>query len=244
MRRTLTAGTVIALMTGVAMWFVTGAGAQGGGTIEAEVKYNGAAQVEKLKVNKDTEKCGTEAVVEKVVVGANKGLANAVVSVPGAKGATKAKAMIDQHGLQVRAARGGDAAGRARDQELRRHPAQHPHLLDRESVHQQGAAEVQEDDDGEVREAGVREDHLRRPQLDARLGGGDARPGSASPTRTASPRSTNVPPGKYKIEVWHETLGKQDEGSRRQGRAGDQGQLRDEGQVARAGDRERGRPHA
>ena len=51
MRRTLTAGTAIALMTGAAMWFVTGAGAQGGGTIEADVKYNGAAQVEKLKVN-------------------------------------------------------------------------------------------------------------------------------------------------------------------------------------------------
>ena len=51
------------------------------------MKYSGAPQVEKLKVNKDTEKCGTEAVIEKVVVGGNKGLANAVVSVPGAKGA-------------------------------------------------------------------------------------------------------------------------------------------------------------
>jgi hypothetical protein len=46
------------------------------------VKYNGAPQVEKLKVNKDTEKCGTEAAFEKVVVGGNKGLANAVVSAP------------------------------------------------------------------------------------------------------------------------------------------------------------------
>ena len=56
--------------------------------------------VEKLKVNKDTEKCGTEAVIEKVVVGGNKGLANAVVSVPGAKGATQAKAVLDQHGCK------------------------------------------------------------------------------------------------------------------------------------------------
>src|SRR5262245_34792384 len=75
--------------------------AQGGGTIEAEVKYTGAVQVEKLKVNKDTEKCGTEAVIEKVVVGGNKGLANAVVSVPGAKGGGKTvKGMIDQHGCK------------------------------------------------------------------------------------------------------------------------------------------------
>ncbi len=70
------------------MWLAATAGAQGGGTIEADVKYGGAPQVEKIKVNKDTEKCGTEAVIEKVVVGGNKGLANAVVSVPGAKGAT------------------------------------------------------------------------------------------------------------------------------------------------------------
>ena len=68
MRRTVTAATTLALVAGAAMWFVTGVGAQGGGTIEADVKYSGAAQVEKLKVNKDTEKCGTEAVIEKVVV--------------------------------------------------------------------------------------------------------------------------------------------------------------------------------
>ncbi|HXD95900.1 MAG TPA: hypothetical protein VN646_05135 [Candidatus Acidoferrum sp.] len=100
MRRTVTAATALALVAGAAMWFVTSVGAQGGGTIEADVKYNGPAQIEKLKVNKDTEKCGTETVIEKVVVGGNKGLANAVVSVPGAKGTTKAKAVLDQHGCK------------------------------------------------------------------------------------------------------------------------------------------------
>jgi hypothetical protein len=84
MRKSLTAGIALASVTGAALWFVSIAGAQGGGTIEAEVKYNGAPVVEKLKVNKDTEKCGTEAVIEKVAVGGNKGLAYAVVSVPGA----------------------------------------------------------------------------------------------------------------------------------------------------------------
>ncbi|MBI1736666.1 MAG: hypothetical protein HYR51_15970, partial [Candidatus Rokubacteria bacterium] len=74
--------------------------AQGGGTIEVEVKYNGAPVVEKLKINKDTQKCGTEAVIEKVVVGGNKGLANAVASVPAAKGAKVAKGMIDQNGCK------------------------------------------------------------------------------------------------------------------------------------------------
>ena len=102
MRRTVTAATALALVAGAAMWFVTSVGAQGGGTIEADVKYNGPAQIEKLKVNKDTEKCGTETVIEKVVVGGNKGLANAVVSVPSAKGgAPKAvKTTVDQHGCK------------------------------------------------------------------------------------------------------------------------------------------------
>ena len=100
MRKALMTTTVLTLVTGAAMWLAATAGAQGGGTIEADVKYNGAPVVEKLKVNKDTEKCGTEAVVEKVVVGGNKGLSNAVVSVPGAKGATKAKAVLDQHGCK------------------------------------------------------------------------------------------------------------------------------------------------
>src|SRR5204862_6340475 len=75
------------------------AGAQGGGTVEVEVKYNGAPQVEVLKVNKDTEQCGKETKIEKVVVGSNKGLANAVVSVAGAKGQpTAKKAALDQKG--------------------------------------------------------------------------------------------------------------------------------------------------
>jgi plastocyanin len=75
--------------------------AQGGGTLEVEVKYSGAPMVEKLKVNKDVEKCGTEALIEKVVVGGNKGLAYAVASVAGAKGATTAKkASIDQKGCK------------------------------------------------------------------------------------------------------------------------------------------------
>ena len=73
MRKALMTTTAAALVTGAAMWLAATAGAQGGGTIEADVKYNGAPVVEKLKVNKDTEKCGTEATIDKVVVGGNKG---------------------------------------------------------------------------------------------------------------------------------------------------------------------------
>ena len=102
MRKALAGFAAVAIVA-ASVWFVAPGrvDAQGGGTIEVEVKYNGPAQVETLKVNKDTEQCGKEAKVEKVVVGGNKGLANAVASVAGAKGQpTAKKAVIDQKGCK------------------------------------------------------------------------------------------------------------------------------------------------
>src|SRR2546427_12735293 len=92
MRKVIGAFLAIALVVGVAaVAHRPGpAGAQGGGTIEAAVTHAGAPAVEKLKVNKDTEKCGTEAVGEQGVVGANNGAAKAAGSVPGAEGAPEA----------------------------------------------------------------------------------------------------------------------------------------------------------
>jgi hypothetical protein len=103
MRTIMAIFTAVALVAGaVALLGWPGAvTAQGGGTVEVEVKYNGAPVVDKLKVNKDTEKCGTEATIEKVAVGGNKGLSNAVASVAGAKGApTAKKAVLDQKGCK------------------------------------------------------------------------------------------------------------------------------------------------
>jgi len=106
MRKILAVTAAVALLAGAAI--LAGlpwpglAGAQGGGgTVEVEVKYSGTAVVEKLKINKDTEKCGTEAKHEKVVVGPTKGLANAVAMVPGAKATAKPKkATLDQKGCE------------------------------------------------------------------------------------------------------------------------------------------------
>src|SRR5438105_13761470 len=87
MRKTFVALTAMALV-GSAVMFAVGprlAGAQGGGTVEGEVKDNGAPQVEKLKVNKDTEKCGQEATIEKVVGGLNAARAHAGASAPNGK---------------------------------------------------------------------------------------------------------------------------------------------------------------
>jgi hypothetical protein len=207
MRKTLMTGTATALVAGAAMWLATTAGAQGGGTIEADVKYNGAPQVEKLKVNKDTEKCGTEAVIEKVMVGGNKGLANAVVSVPGAKGATAAKAVLDQHGCKFV-----------------------PHVL----VMQPGELEVKNSDDilhnlhtystanpsinkAQPKFKKTMTEKLEKPEIvkvtcdvhSWMLGWVAVVPGPAGVTdKDGVVKIENVPAGKQKVEVWHETLGK------------------------------------
>ena len=209
MRKALMTTTVLTLVTGAAMWLAATAGAQGGGTIEADVKYNGAPVVEKLKVNKDTEKCGTEAVVEKVVVGGNKGLGNAVVSVPGAKGATKAKAVLDQHGCKFV-----------------------PHVV----VMQPGEIEIKNSDDilhnlhtystanpsinkAQPKFKKTMTEKLEKPEFvkvtcdvhSWMLGWVAVVPGLAGVTdKDGVVKIENVPAGKQKVEVWHETLGKQE----------------------------------
>ena len=105
MRKTCAIFVAAALVASVAafMSLPGSAWAQGGGTIEAEVKYAGAPVGETIKINKDVEQCGKEKKIEKVAVGGNKGLAHAVVSVAGAKGTTTAKkASLDQKGCEFR----------------------------------------------------------------------------------------------------------------------------------------------
>ena len=209
MRKALTIGTAITFVAATAMWLATSVSAQGGGTVEVEVKYNGPAKVDKLKVNKDTEKCGTETAVEHVVVGANKGLANAVASAPGAKGASKAKAVIDQHGCKFV-----------------------PHVV----VMQPGEIEIKNSDDilhnihtystanpsinkAQPKFKKVMTEKLEKPEFvkvtcdvhSWMLGWVAVVPGVAAATdANGMAKLENVPAGKQKIEVWHETLGKQE----------------------------------
>src|SRR5437870_1404154 len=211
MRKLIAAVTGLALVV-VGVAFVGGtrtATAQGGGTIEADVKYNGAPQVEKLKVNKDTEKCGTEAVIEKVVVGGNKGLANAVVSVPGAKGVGKAtKATIDQHGCKfvphVVAMNPGDLELKNSDDILH-------------NIHTYSTANPSINK-AQPKFKKVMTEKLEKPEYvkltcdvhSWMLGWVAVTPGPAAVTdANGVAKIENVPPGKQTVEVWHETLGKQ-----------------------------------
>ena len=213
MRKVIGTLLSIALVTGVA--FVANrpgpAGAQGGGTIEATVTYAGAPVVEKLKVNKDTEKCGTEAIIEKVVVGANKGLANVVVSVPDAKGgAPKAvKTTVDQHGCKfvqhVTAMMPGEMELKNSDDILHNihtYSTANPSINKAQPKFKKVMTEKFEKPEIIKLTCDVHSWMLGwlavMPNPYFGVTGGDG-----------TVKIENVPPGKYKVEAWHETLGKQ-----------------------------------
>jgi plastocyanin len=211
MRKTFVALTAMALV-GSAVMLAVGprlAGAQGGGIVEVEVKYNGAPQVEKLKVNKDVEKCGQETTIEKVVVGSNKGLANVVASAPNAKGAKAVKGVVDQKGCKFS-----------------------PHV----TVMTPGEVEIKNSDDilhnihtystanpainkAQPKFKKTMTEKFDKPEVikltcdvhSWMLGWLAVVPGVAAVTDTNGvAKLENVPAGKQKIEVWHETLGKQE----------------------------------
>jgi plastocyanin len=212
MRKVLGVLVTLALGAG-AVLLASGPGpatAQGGGSIEAEVKYNGAPVIDKIKVNKDTEKCGTEAAVEKVMVGGNKGLANAVVSVAGAKGAATAKkGVVDQHGCKfvphVVAMTPGEIEFKNSDDIL--------HNLHTYSTANPSVNKAQ------PKFKKVMTEKFEKPEIikitcdvhSWMLGWVAVMPhpffGVTDPNGMT--KIENVPPGKYTLEVWHETLGKQ-----------------------------------
>jgi len=212
MRRALGALIALALVSG-ALVFVHRpgpAGAQGGGTVEVAVTYNGAPVVEKLKINKDTQQCGTEAEVDRVMVGSNKGLANAVVSVPTAKGAPKmVKATVDQHGCKfvphVTAMMPGELELKNSDGILHNI---HTYSTVNPSINK-----------AQPKFKKVMTEKLEKPEFvkltcdvhSWMLGWVAVLPTPFFGVTDANgmAKIENVPAGKQSIEVWHETLGKQ-----------------------------------
>jgi len=201
-----------ALVAGVALFVHRPGpvGAQAGGAVEVTVTYMGAPVIEKLKINKDTQQCGTEAEVDKVVVGPNKGLANAVVSVPTAKGAPRmVKATVDQHGCKfvphVTAMMPGELELKNSDGILHNI---HTYSTVNPSINK-----------AQPKFKKVMTEKLEKPEFvkltcdvhSWMLGWVAVLPtpffGVTDANGTA--KIENVPAGKQSIEVWHETLGKQ-----------------------------------
>jgi hypothetical protein len=77
-----------------------------GGTITAQVRYSGPPEIDVVQVNKDVEQCGTETRVERIVVGPDQGLRDAVVSVASATGPARPSAdprpALDQRECEFR----------------------------------------------------------------------------------------------------------------------------------------------
>lgn len=189
-----------------------GATAQGGGTIEAEVRYDGAPVVETIKTNKDVEQCGPEQKLEKIALGSNKGLASAVVSVNGVTGeptAKPAKAMIDQKGCKfqprVVATMPGDVDIANSDGIL--------HNIHTYSTLNPPVNKAQ------PKFKKVMTEKFEKPEIvkvtcdvhSWMVGWIAIMPHPYFGVTDGSGRAkiTNIPPGKHTVEVWHETLGKQ-----------------------------------
>jgi plastocyanin len=211
MRKALGAFLAVALVAAAALVVARSAVAQGGGTIEAEVKYNGAPVIEQIKVNKDTEKCGQEAKLEKVAVGANKGLANAVVSVPDAKGAPTAKKItVDQKGCafhpHVSAMTPGEVDFKNSDDIL--------HNLHTYSTANPSINKAQPKFKKDMVEKFEKPEVIKITcDVHSWMLGWIAvmpNPYFGVTDTTGTTKIENVPPGKYKVKVWHETLGQQE----------------------------------
>lgn len=92
----------VGLVAGALSGWSSLAGAQAGGQVVGEVKFVGVAPAPRVvEVNKDSAVCGKEKKIVEVAVGPGKGLADAVISMPDAKGPKAAsKATIDQKGCE------------------------------------------------------------------------------------------------------------------------------------------------
>jgi hypothetical protein len=140
------------------------------------------------------------AVIEKVVVGGNKGLANAVVSVPGPRSATAAKGSI---GAAASSSRTWWLCSRASSRSNSDDILHNLHMLDVNPSINKAQPKFKK-----TTEKLRSRSSSRSPATctaDVGWAAGPVRP--ASPTPTAWSRS-RTPAGKQKVEVWHETLGK------------------------------------
>ncbi len=187
--------------------------ASSGGTISGRVVFVGEPPtVKKTKVTKDNEKCGAEIAAEDLVVGSDKGIQYAVVSVVGVKGAPPKPAnapTIDQKGCifrpHVLVAPVGVGVDILNDDGIlhnfhtsstknspmnRAQPGFRKKMT--ETFNQTEIIKVSCDAHSWMSAWLIVTDH---PYIDATDGSGAF-------------KINDVPPGNQTVEVWHETLGK------------------------------------
>jgi plastocyanin len=187
--------------------------AQGGGSIVGEVKFSGTPPAPKVvKVNKDNQACGDEKKSEELVVGANKGIKNAVVSLVGATGAPAKpaqKPVLDQKGCHfaphvLLVPAGAEVDVLNNDGVL--------HNIHTFSTANPSINKAQPKFKKVMTEK-FEKPEIIKVQCDAHswMQGWivvQAHPHYAVTDDGGAFKLDNVPAGKHKVEVWHETLGK------------------------------------
>ena len=214
MRKWLAAICAVTLVATLASGASNRVAAQGGGAIVGEVKFAGTPPEPKVvKVNKDNQACGNEKKSEELVVGPNKGIQWAVVSLPDGKGSAPKpakKPTLEQktcqfhpHVLLVPAGAEVDVTNPDGVlHNIHSFPTVNPSVNKAQPKFKK-VMEVKFGDKPEI----------VRVQCDAHswMLGWVVLMGHlhyAVTDEKGAFKLENVPPGKHKVEVWHETLGK------------------------------------
>jgi len=204
---------VLACLVALALGGASPVTAQGTGSIVGEVKFIGAAAAPKVtKVNKDPEACGSEKKSEELVVGPNNGLRWAVASVVGAKGPAQKPAQkptLDQKGCQFQPHVLLVPAGAELDILNPDGVLHNIHTFAKVNP----AINKAQPKFKKVMTEKFDKAEVIRVQCDAHswMAGWivvQDHPYYAVTDESGAFKIANVPPGKHKVEVWHETLGK------------------------------------
>ena len=179
------------------------------GSISGKVVFVGdAPQAKKIRVTKDNEKCGSEILNEELIVSADRGIKNAVVSVAGVKGKAAGNATLDQKGCffaphVVVVPTGGSLDILNNDG-----------ILHNFHTHSSKNAVINKAQPGFKKKM---TEKFAQPEVfkvvcDAHswMSGWIVvtNDNSAVSADSGAFKITDVPPGTHKLEVWHETLGK------------------------------------
>jgi plastocyanin len=224
MRTTVTMTVALGLAIAGAAGAYEGGAVSGGGSLSGQVKFAGAAPApEKFEVTKDQEVCGKEKTKPDLLVGADGGLANAVVVVK----ATKGKALtvptepvtFDQKGCDysphVLAFPAGSTV-RVLNPDGILHNVHVHGTVNPEANRAMPKFQKQVDWKVEKPEWPIAVKCDAHPWMHAYWLSMD-QPYYAVTDADGKFKITDIPAGDYDVEVWHETLGKMDQKATIQG---------------------------
>ncbi len=185
-----------------------------GGSITGTIKFAGTPPAAKtIKATKDTQQCGAEIPDESLMVGADKGIKNVVVRLTDIKKGKKweAKAVIDQRKCHFQphvavAQAGADVEILNSDGIL--------HNIHTYSTANPSINKAQPKFKPKMTEKFAKPETIKvtcdaHPWMQGYLVVSD-HPYVAVTDEKGSFKLADVPPGTYKVEIWHETLGKQE----------------------------------